>query len=103
MMVFGIAALHVRAQTVNVTNPLGETNSVPELVNNIVMGILGIVGAIALAMFVYGGVLWMTSMGNQNRIEKGKETLVWATIGLLIVFSSFAILRTVFEAFGKTT
>lgn len=82
-----------------IKNPLGNVNSIPELVNNIVRTLLGIVGAVSLLMFVYGGVLWMTSAGNAQRIEKGKETLIWATIGLAVIFASYSILRVIFQAF----
>ena len=85
-------------------NPLIDSNgksitSVPQLINTIIVGILGLVGAVALLMFVYGGVLWMTSLGNDQRVTKGKETLTWATIGLVIIFASYAILTTIFNAF----
>jgi hypothetical protein len=43
-------------------------------------------------------VLWMTSLGNTQQIEKGKETLKWATIGLMIIFASYAILSFIFKA-----
>lgn len=80
-----------------VENPI-EAQSVPALVNSIVRTILGMVGALALFMFVYGGMLWMTSAGNTQRIEKGKETLTWAVIGLIIIFASYAILNFIFTA-----
>lgn len=80
-----------------VTNPIAA-QSVPALINSIVSTILGVVGAIALAMFVYGGLMWMTSAGNSQRIEKGKETLLWATIGLLIIFLSYGILNVILRA-----
>lgn len=85
---------------VNVPNPI-EAESVPALVNSIVKAILGIVGALALLMFVYGGVLWLTSLGNKERIKKGQDVLTWATIGLLIIFSSYAILTVVFQALSQ--
>lgn len=88
---------------IKLENPINAT-SVPQLVNSIVRSILGMVGALALFMFVYGGMLWMTSAGNTNRIEKGKETLTWATIGLVIIFASYAILSFIFTALsGKAT
>ena len=84
-------------QGIPVENPI-NADSVPELVNDIVTVILGSVGALALAMFVYGGMLWMTSAGNQQRVQKGKETLIWAVLGLAIIFASYAILNAVLSA-----
>lgn len=91
-----VIALPTAAQ-VSVVNPVSAT-SLPQLVNNVVRAILGVVGAVTLFMFVYGGMLWMTSAGNANRIERGKDTLIWATIGLLVIFSSYAILNFIFTA-----
>ncbi|OGY90313.1 MAG: hypothetical protein A3B30_01995 [Candidatus Komeilibacteria bacterium RIFCSPLOWO2_01_FULL_52_15] len=82
---------------VSVVNPI-NADDLPSLVNSIVRAILGVVGAITLFMFVYGGTLWMTSAGNTNRIERGKDTLIWATIGLVIIFASYAILSFIFGA-----
>ncbi|MBI4090880.1 MAG: hypothetical protein HY422_02550 [Candidatus Komeilibacteria bacterium] len=97
LAVFLAISFPVVAQVVDVVNPI-EATSVPGLVNNAVKTILGIVGALALFMFVYGGMLWMTSGGNSGRIEKGKDTLIWATIGLFIIFASYAILNFILTA-----
>ena len=85
------------AQAITVYNPINAQN-VPDLVNNMVRAILGIVGAVTLFMFVYGGLMWMTSGGASSRIERGRNTLIWATIGLLVIFSSYAILNFIFGA-----
>lgn len=51
--------------------------------------ILGIVGALALLMFVWGGFQWLMSAGEEERVKAGTTTLRNALIGLLIVFSSW--------------
>ena len=92
------ATAHAQTTVVTVVNPINAT-SVQGLVNNVIKTILGVVGALALFMFVYGGMLWMTSGGNSSRIEKGKDTLIWATIGLAIIFASYAILNFILTAY----
>jgi len=67
------------------------TEAVPYIVGNIIKGVLGIVGIIALVYFIYGGILWMTSGGNEQQVKQGKDTLVWAIFGLVIVFFSYAL------------
>jgi len=42
-------------------------------------------------MMTYGGFLWLTAMGNNERVEKGKETLIWAVLGLVVIFGAYAI------------
>lgn len=82
--------------SVTLTNPL--TSDDPAIIiGNVIKGILGLTGVLALAAFVAGGVIWMTSGGNAERVKKGRDILVWAVIGLFIVFSSYSILRYVFD------
>lgn len=77
-------------------NPLG-INTVPGLAERVINGILGVVGAVALLYMVWGGVTWMTSGGNAERVKKGKDTVVWAVLGLALIFSSYVIVRFVIE------
>ncbi len=89
-------------QTKTFPNPLGEgMKSIPMLIGRVISAILGIVGSIALIMFVYGGLTWMTAMGNQERVKKGGDILMWAAIGLLVIFSAYAMVKFVIE--GLTT
>lgn len=71
-------------------NPLGTT-SIPVIIGRIIRTFLGIVGAIALAVFVYGGVMWMISRGDQGQVKKGQDALKNAVIGLFIVMFSYAL------------
>jgi hypothetical protein len=76
------------------TNPLGDQNMKPQaLIGNIINGVLGIVGSLALLMFIYGGFTWMTASGASEAVTKGKDIVVWATIGLIIIFSSYALVN----------
>lgn len=76
----------------NLTNPI-NANSVPELVGNIINVALSIVGSLALIMFIYGGFTWMLAAGNEQAIEKGKNILTWATIGLVVIFASYSLVN----------
>jgi hypothetical protein len=71
-------------------NPI-SANSVPELIGNIIKVALGIVGSLALIMFIYGGFTWMLAAGNEQSVEKGKNILLWATIGLVVIFASYSL------------
>lgn len=76
-------------------NPLGNINTPAELIGRILNAGFGIVGSLALVMFVYGGITWMTSSGNPEKVKKGRDVLIWAAIGLFIVFSAYALVRVV--------
>lgn len=79
--------------SISLTNPLGSINSPQALIGKIITSVLGIVGSLALLMFVYGGLIWMTSSGNQEKVKQGRDTLMWAAIGLVVIFSAYALTR----------
>ena len=75
-------------------NPLGpDNNSVQTLIGKVITAVMGVIGSIALLMFIYGGLTWMTSSGNQEKVKKGRGIIVWAAIGLVIIFLSYALTR----------
>jgi len=53
---------------------------------------MGILGSIALLVFVYGGFMWLISGGNEQRIETGKNAMLYSVIGIFIIFASYAII-----------
>jgi hypothetical protein len=92
--------------TVELPNPLGDNpeDAKPQvLIGKIIKAVLGVVGSIALVMFIYGGFMWMTAAGNQERVTKGKEILIWATIGLIVIFTSYALVSFIFTGIGAVT
>ncbi|MFH1173419.1 MAG: pilin [bacterium] len=78
-------------------NPLGENVTIPGLIGRIIKAILGVVGSIALAMFVYGGIIWMTSAGNNEMVQRGRDILIWASVGLVTIFGAYSIVSFIFE------
>lgn len=78
-------------------NPLGEDNP-DKIIADVIEAVLGVVGALALLFFVYGGVMMLISAGNPERIQKGRDTLMWATVGLIVVFGSYGIVQAIFLA-----
>ena len=52
---------------------------------------LNVIGVVFLTLLLYGGFLWMTARGNEERITKAKNTLEAAGIGLVIVFAAYGI------------
>ena len=62
--------------------------------------ILGIVGSLTLAMFIYAGFTMLISAGNSQKVSQAKGILMAAVIGLAIVFSSYLIIKFVLAALG---
>ena len=88
------------AATVTLYNPLGESD-IRVIIGRVISGILSIVGSVALLMFIYGGTLWLTSAGMPDRVKKGKDILTWATLGLGVIFASYAAVNAVLNALTR--
>lgn len=59
---------------------------------------LGALAAFATFMFTYGGFLFLSSGGNEEQVKKGKETLTWATLGLVTILGSWVVIRFILES-----
>ncbi len=62
--------------------------------------ILGIVGSLALIMFIYGGFTFLISAGSSDKIGQAKKIIIAAVIGLIIVFTSYLIIKFVLSSLG---
>lgn len=77
--------------------------SVEERVGTLVGTILSYVGVIFFILIVYGGLMWMTAQGNDQKVAKAKELIINATIGLIIVLSAYAITSFIGGSLTATT
>lgn len=80
-----------------------ETSGPVVIAGRIINIFLGLVGIIMVILFVYGGFLWMTAAGNEERIKKAKEVLGRAVIGLIITLMSYSIAYFVMQQVLKST
>ena len=83
---------------ISLDNPLDPIKTPQELLGQILNGMFGIIGSLALVMFIFGGLVWMTSAGNPEKVKKGRDILVWSAIGLFVIFSSYALVRFVLSS-----
>ncbi|HCI03784.1 TPA: hypothetical protein DE059_02560 [Candidatus Peribacteria bacterium] len=90
------------AQADHPLNPIGDASGgAPALYGRIIRAFLGVIGVAALFFFIIGGFIMLTSRGNAEKVKSGRDTLVWAAIGLLVAFTSFIVLRYVLEIITK--
>jgi amino acid transporter len=80
---------------------LNPTTSVGDIVAEVIETALGLLGIIFLVLLVLAGFNWMTADGNEEKIEKAKQTITRAIIGLAIVIAAYSITYFVFNALNK--
>lgn len=73
-------------------NGEGLSNTDPRIIIARVINIvLLFLGVIAVGLIIYAGFVWMTSAGNDEKVEEAKKILKNAIIGLVIILSSWGI------------
>lgn len=87
----------------NIAAATGGEGSIRALILRIVDFFLLFMGLIAVIMIIYGGIGYMTAMGNEEKVTKAKKIIMYAIIGIVIVLISFALVNTVIRGAGQGT
>ncbi|MFB6181293.1 MAG: pilin [Candidatus Magasanikbacteria bacterium] len=93
-----------KRKKVSLDNPLqGDIKTVPALAGRVIKTILSVIGSVALIAFVVGGVRWLISGGKPEQIKKGAKTMLYAVVGLFVVFGSYGILQLIIKTLKNGT
>ncbi len=74
--------------------------TVKSLISGLIRLTLTIVALVFFAMLVWGGIKWIASKGDQQEVEKARNQITHALIGLAIVFVAWAIVKLIHTLFG---
>src|SRR3989338_9505469 len=66
-------------------------------IGSLINGVLGVLGIIFVLLVLYAGYLWMTDMGEADKVKKAKALLGQSVIGLVIIVAAYAISRFVIQ------
>lgn len=66
--------------------------------SKIINVVLGVLGVVAVAVVIYGGFLFLTAQGDPGKIKKGKDSITWGIIGLIIALLSWSIINFVLSS-----
>ncbi len=61
--------------------------------------LLSIVGVLALIMLIVGGVMYLTSAGDENRIDQGKKIVTYSIVGIVIALAAMLIVKQIANFF----
>jgi hypothetical protein len=64
---------------------------------------LGLLGLIAVVLIIYGGFIWLTAGGNEDKVGQAKRIISAAVVGLIIVLLAWAIVTFVVSTASKVT
>ena len=75
------------------SNAPAPSASIQDIITNILYGIIAVLGLVAVVFIVKGGIDYMTSAGDAQKLQKAKSTILYAAIGLVISVLAFAIVN----------
>lgn len=93
----------VSAQNYGLNEAAGKANydtqnqDVYGYTNTVVNALLAILGIVFFGYFLYAGVRWLTSRGNEEFIAKAKSSMGSAITGLIIIMIAYGITTLVFN------
>ena len=98
--VFG---LDVVGEEGGLSETLGDTADPRVVASRIINIALGFLGIIAVVLVLYGGFMWMTAAGNEERVTKEKQILTAALIGLVIIIMAWGLTQFVMDQLMSAT
>lgn len=79
-------------------NTNGADTQLTTFIASIIQTFLSILGVLFLVLTIYGGFLWMTARGNQSQVDKARDLIAAAVVGLAIVVGAYVITYFVVES-----
>jgi hypothetical protein len=83
-----------------------ETTSqkdLPTIIGKVVGAVLAFTGVVFFCLILWAGMGWMLAKGNEEEINKAKETIFGAVLGLLVVLGAYAITKVIAELISNAT
>jgi len=78
------------------------TKGLWETVQTIINWVLAVLGLVTVVMIIIGGFTYLTSQGDPGKTKKGRDTILYGVIGLIIALLAFAIVNFVLaNVFGS--
>lgn len=99
--VFG-TMLPLAVAAASLQNPIGSNSeTLEDVILLVTKGLIGLVAFAAVFMFVYAGIMMLTSGGNSEQVSKSKEIFKWSTISIILIFLTAAMLQFLFTTLGS--
>lgn len=79
-----------------IPNPLGgNTNSLPAFFDSIISVVLELGTIVSVLAIMYGGFLYVTAQGDEEKLGKAYKTITWALVGTAILLGARTIMYAV--------
>lgn len=84
---FVLMCLPVVVFAQDILNPLGQAN-IFTIIKSILDAAIKIAIPIAIGFIAYAGFMFVTSSGDESKLESAKKTFFWTIVGLAVLLAS---------------
>ncbi len=70
------------------------------IIRNVINIMLFIVGILSVIMVIWGGISYVLSRGDPEKVKNSKNIILYSVVGLIIAIIAFALVNWVFEVLG---
>lgn len=97
----GGSGLVIPSGDVEISSSISK-DSFGDVIIGMVNYFIGFLGVLATIAFVYAGVLWVLSGGNEESITKAKKIMTYAALGIVVVLLSYSAVRFITGSAGTS-
>lgn len=72
---------------------ISSNDNLMATLTTIINVVIGVVGFVAVAMIVMGGISYATSQGDASKTKKAMNTILYGVVGLVVALLAFAIVN----------
>lgn len=86
--------------TINVAVPGNIPTNIGSIISWGIWGLFTVAGLIVAYNIVRGGLDWVLSAGDKEKVEKARQRITTSIIGLIILFATIALIALIENVFG---
>lgn len=84
-----------------------DVSKIQTFIQGVIQVLVTLAGLVSAGFFVWGGIGYITSSGDPEKLDRSKKTILYSAIGLVIVLGAFVLSTVVTQlatgAFGGST
>jgi hypothetical protein len=75
------------------TPAVTQAKTLSQIATDVLNFLLGITGILSIIMLVIGGIMYLSSAGDEDRIDTGKEIFKYSLLGIIISMSALVLVK----------
>jgi type IV secretory pathway VirB2 component (pilin) len=88
-----VSAINIKSTQTTTTGDNGTDGNFIDTLDTMLGYLIGLLYFVAVVFALYGGFQILTAGGDEEKVKKGKTTLIQAVIGLVVIFLASQIVN----------